>query len=75
MPYGITLEQAQAQLAAYLAAETKVLAGQSYVIAGRELRRADLKEIQTGISTWNARVIELGQSQSGRRRSRTVRTA
>ena len=34
---GITLEQAEAQLASYLAAETKVLAGQSYEIAGRKL--------------------------------------
>lgn len=48
---GITLAQAEAQLNAYLAAETAVLAGQSYEIAGRSLRRADLDMIQKGIST------------------------
>ena len=39
---GITLTQAQAQLDAYLAAETAVLTGQKYEIAGRVLERADL---------------------------------
>ena len=38
---GITITQAQAQLEAYLAAETAVLLGQSYEIAGRKLTRAN----------------------------------
>jgi predicted nucleic acid-binding protein len=46
---GITLAQAQTQLDAYLAAETAVLAGQKYEIAGRVLQRADLAQIQAGI--------------------------
>lgn len=69
---GITLAQAEAQLASYLAAETRVLAGQSYEIAGRKLTRADLEMIQRGISTWDARVKQLANRVSGRGRARTV---
>jgi hypothetical protein len=69
---GITLTQAQTQLTAYLAAETAVLSGQSYEIAGRKLTRANLELIQTGIETWNARVITLTNQGNGRSRARTV---
>jgi hypothetical protein len=69
---GITLDQAQTQLTAYLAAETAILGGQSYSINGRELRRAQLAEVQKGIETWNSRVQQLSIRQSGRSRSRTV---
>lgn len=69
---GITLAAAQAQLAAYLAAETAVLTNQSYEIAGRKLTRADLEFIQKGIETWNARVIVLTNKSIGRSRSRTI---
>lgn len=69
---GITLTQAEAQLALYLAAEAKVLSGQSYEIAGRKMTRADLETIQSGITTWNERVRQLSAASSGRGRSRTV---
>lgn len=69
---GISLEQAQAQLTLYLTAETKALSGQSYEIAGRKLTRANLAEIQSGISLWNDRVKQLTERASGRGRSRTV---
>lgn len=69
---GITLTQAQAQLDAYLAAEIAVLAGQSYEIAGRKLKRADLDMIQAGIKTWNDRVVDLAGKARGRSRSRTI---
>jgi hypothetical protein len=69
---GITLAQAEAQLALYLAAEEKVLAGQSYEIAGRRLTRADLAQIQTGITTWDTRVKTLSARASGRGRTRTI---
>ena len=69
---GITLTQAQTQLNAYLAAETAVLTGQKYEIAGRMLMRANLAEIQTGIQLWNSRVINLTNQSAGRSRSRTV---
>ena len=69
---GLTLAQAETQLAAYLAAETAVLSGQSYEINGRKLDRADLEAIQRGISTWNARVVSLSAGAAGRSRARTV---
>ena len=69
---GITLTQAQTQLSAYLAAETAVLTGQQYEIAGRMLRRADLAQIREGITTWDARVKTLSMAATGRGRSRTV---
>lgn len=58
---GITLEQAQAKLDEYLAAESAVLAGQAYTIAGRSMTRADLAAIQAGITAWNQRVIQLSR--------------
>jgi hypothetical protein len=69
---GITVAQAQEHLDAYLAAEIKVLAGQSYEIAGRKLTRADLAEIRAGIDTWNERLANLSSRASGRGRAYTV---
>lgn len=69
---GITVEQAQTQLDAYMAAERAVLAGQSYEIAGRRMTRADLKAIQDGIRTWNERVITLSARGARRSRARTI---
>lgn len=75
MASGITLTQAQTQLDAYLAAETRVLSGQSYEIAGRRLNRANLGEIQAGIKLWNDRVQALTNSSQGRSRARTISPA
>lgn len=69
---GITLTQAQTQLTAYLAAETAVLSGQSYEIAGRRLNRADLASIQAGIVIWQGRLVTLTNRGAGRSRARTV---
>lgn len=69
---GITLTQAQTKLAAYLDAETAVLSGQRYEIAGRMLQRADLAQIREGVTTWDARVKTLSAAGTGRTRSRTV---
>lgn len=69
---GITVEQAQAQLDAYLAAELAVLSGQSYEIAGRKLTRADLDAIQAGINAWNTRLVALSVQETGRGRARTI---
>ena len=63
---GITLAQAQAQLDAYLAAETAVLSGQRYEIEGRMLQRANLAEIQAGINAWDMRVKRLSARNAGR---------
>ena len=56
---GITQAQAEAKLTEYLDAETKILAGQAVSMNGRSLTRADLKAVQDGISTWDARVKKL----------------
>lgn len=69
---GITLQDAETQLAAYLAAERAVLASQSYTIGGRSLTRADLAEIRSGIDSWNSRVVQLSRSATGRSRARTI---
>ena len=58
---GITLVQAEAQLASYLAAETSVLSGQTVSIAGRTHTLADLAKIQEGIRIWDARVKKLAR--------------
>lgn len=67
---GITLAQAQTRLDDYMAAELAVLGGQQYEIAGRMLRRADLRSIREGIQYWSAEVSKL-TTQSARR-SRAV---
>lgn len=71
---GITLTQAETQLASYIDAETAVLSGQEFRIdtgnGYRMLKRADLAEIRSGISYWQARVRDLTRSASGRSRMR-----
>jgi hypothetical protein len=64
---GITLLQAETQLALYLAAETNILAGQRVSMNGRDLTLANLKEVQEGISIWNKRAQALGRTASGLR--------
>lgn len=56
---GITLAQAETQLAAWLAADTAVAEGQSYTISGRSLTRANAKEIRDNIVFWDKRVKRL----------------
>jgi hypothetical protein len=70
---GITLTTAQAQLNAYLAAETAILSGQEYTIGTRRLKRADLAEVRAGITAWDQRVKTLSSSAAGRGRSITIR--
>jgi len=56
---GITLAQAETELALWLAADAKVATGQSYSIAGRSLARADAKEIRDNITYWDFHVKRL----------------
>jgi hypothetical protein len=58
---GITLIQAQAQLAIWLAADTAVSTGQFYGVAGRQLTRANAAEIRKNIEYWNAKVERLSR--------------
>ena len=69
---GITLAQAEAQLALYLTAEEKVLSGQSYELLGRRLTRANLADIQLGIKTWNDRVTTLSAAVTNGGRSLVI---
>lgn len=70
---GITLAQAEAQLAAWLQASTDVAQrGQSYSIQGRSLSRADLSEITRQITYWDNMVKKLSVSGSRRRGPRYV---
>lgn len=69
---GLTLAQAETQLAAYLAAETKILTGQRVEIDGQSLTRANLEMVQAGIKVWDERVKNLSAASSGRGRAVNV---
>ncbi|MBA7559403.1 hypothetical protein ES708_01017 [subsurface metagenome] len=56
---GITLAQAEAQLAAWMDASKKVASGQAYSIGGRSLTRANAKEIRENITYWDAQIQRL----------------
>jgi hypothetical protein len=62
---GITLDQANAQLALWLAADTAVASGQSYSIGGRSLTRANAAEITNKIDYWSGWVSRLSRSSAG----------
>lgn len=69
----ITLETAQAQLAAYLVAEEKALLAQSAGNSnGNQVTLAELASIQAGIKLWESRVNVLENKAAGRGRCRTV---
>lgn len=69
---GITLQQAQAQLDAWIAASTAVASNQSYEIdtgnGRRKLQRADAAEVRQMISYWQEKVTALTLAVSGGRR-------
>jgi len=68
----ITLAQAQAKLALWLAAEDAVAGGQSYSIGGRSLSRVDVAKIAERITHWNREVDRLTAGRSGLRVQRVV---
>ncbi len=70
---GITLAQAEAQLALWLAASAAVASGQSYSIKDRSLSRVDASEIRQQIEYWDQWVRQL--TPRSRRRTRYVVTA
>lgn len=67
---GITLQQAETQLAAWLAADEAVSKGQSYSLGGRTVTRADAAVITQKIDYWDRKVKELQDGSSGGRRVR-----
>jgi len=69
---GITLAQAEAKLAAALAAEEKAYTAQASGAAGRNITRAMLSQLADRVTYWDAKVKELSGNLSGRGRSITV---
>lgn len=73
---GITLAQAEAKLATWMAADEALATSQEYEItvdgSKRVLRRADLAEVAKRIEYWNRKVQSLDRAQSGRGRARYV---
>lgn len=60
---GITLAQAETQLAAWLAASAATALNQSYRIADRQLTRADAAEILGQVKFWDDRVKSLSRTR------------
>lgn len=62
---GITLAQAEAQLAVWLAADSAVATGQSYSVGDRALTRANAREIRENITFWDEQVKRLSLTSGG----------
>lgn len=69
---GITLAQAEAQLARWLEADSAVAQGQSFTIEGRSVTKADARAITEKIRFWEGKVAQLSRAASGRSRTRYV---
>jgi hypothetical protein len=69
---GMTLEEAQQQLSAWMAASLAVALSQEYTIGTRKLRKADASEIRIQIEFWEARVARLTAVAQGRRPGRRI---
>ena len=64
---GITLSQAEAALAIWVAADLAVSSGQSYAIGSRQLTRVDASEITEKLQFWDGKVKELSRGTTGMR--------
>lgn len=73
---GITLVQAEAKLALWMAAEEALATSQSYEIEvegnRRQLTRANLGEIGKRVTYWNNIVVRLTGAAAGTSRSRVI---
>jgi hypothetical protein len=69
---GITLAQAEAQLALWLAASEAVASKQSYRIGERTLTLVDAADILRMIEFWSGKAAALGGQAEGRGRLRTI---
>ncbi|KZL88704.1 DUF6148 family protein [Clostridium magnum] len=68
-----TIQQARDHLQAWMEAELKVTAGQSYSIGTRQLTRADLGQINEKIKFWANEVEKLEARQQHRGTNRVYR--
>jgi hypothetical protein len=62
-----TVEQLRDRLTLYVAAEAKILAGQSYQLGDRRLQRADLAEVTGEIRRLSSEIARAESSASGAR--------
>ena len=58
---GITLTQATAQLAVWMAADTAVAAGQSFDVNGKAYTKVNAREIRENIDFWDGKVQKLSR--------------
>lgn len=70
---GITLAQAQAQLALWLAADAAVASGQSYAMGEKSLTLANAGEIRKNIDYWASWVNSMSQTGASTRTGPVVR--
>ena len=71
--YGITKDEAQRHLDAWLEAELAVTNARSYTIGSRTLTKVNLTEIRNAIDYWRARVLEMDAIEKRGGRSRVKR--
>jgi hypothetical protein len=69
---GLTLDQAEAKLAEWMAADTELQNGQTVKFGERFLTRADAAEVRQNIDYWQQKCQALTAASSGLGRSRTV---
>jgi hypothetical protein len=62
---GITIAQAEAALARWIAADEAVSNRQSYSIAGRTYTSSNAKEIRENIDYWDNKAKELTENAAG----------
>lgn len=70
---GITLTQASAQLALWLAADAAVASGQSYAMGEKSLTLANAGEIRKNIDFWEAKVKSLSLTGASTRQGPVLR--
>ena len=72
---GITLAQAEAQLALWLSASTAISSGQSYTVDSRAFTLADAAKIQQNIEYWDSKVRQLSATATSARSGPYIRGA
>ncbi len=61
---GLTLAQAETNLAVWVSASEAVALNQSYSIAGRSMTRADAEDILKMIEYWNGQIQRLTRTRA-----------
>jgi hypothetical protein len=69
---GLTLADAEAKLAGWLAADAQLQTGQEVWFDKRKLTRADAEQVRNNIDYWSKKCQELDAATNGRGRSCNV---